>query len=96
MSSPQILYVSIDRLRPFPKNARTHSKKQIGQIARSIQEFGFTNPILIDGQDLILAGHGRVSAARSIGMTEVPCLRFEAMTAEQKRAYVISERQASD
>lgn len=91
MPSPQILYVSIDRLRPFPKNARIHSKKQVGQIASSIREFGFTNPILIDGQDMILAGHGRVSAARLIGMAEVPCLRFESMTSEQKRAYVIAD-----
>jgi DNA modification methylase len=83
--------IAIDRLRAWPKNARTHSNKQIRQIADSIQRFGFTNPVLIDAEDMILAGHGRVAAAKLLGIGEVPCLRIETMTAEEKRAYVIAD-----
>lgn len=78
-------------LRPWAKNARTHSKKQLRQIAKSIETFGFTNPVLIDQQGTILAGHGRVEAAKSLGMTTVPCLRIEDMTEAEKRAYVIAD-----
>jgi ParB-like chromosome segregation protein Spo0J len=59
---------------PYARNARTHSDEQIAQIAGSIREFGFTNPVLLDGDSGILAGHGRVLAARKLGMTEAPCL----------------------
>lgn len=78
-------------LRPWGRNARTHSKKQIRQIAASIGTFGFTNPVLIDQSGTILAGHGRVLAAREIGMAQVPCLRIEGMTEAEKRAYVIAD-----
>jgi DNA modification methylase len=78
-------------LRPWAKNARTHSKKQLRQIAESIQAFGFTNPVLIDQTNTILAGHGRVEAAKSLGMATVPCLRIEHMTEAEKRAYVIAD-----
>ena len=78
-------------LRPWAKNARTHSKKQLRQIADSIRTFGFTNPVLIDQTGTILAGHGRVEAAKSIGMETVPCLRIEHMTEAEKRAYVIAD-----
>lgn len=78
-------------LRAWEKNARTHSKKQIAQIASSIDSFGFTNPVLIDGQNTILAGHGRVAAAKSLGRTHVPCVRLEHMSPAQKRAYVIAD-----
>jgi DNA modification methylase len=78
-------------LRPWAKNARTHSKKQLRQIAKSIETFGFTNPVLIDQQGTILAGHGRVEAAKSLGMATVPCLRIEHMTEAEKRAYVIAD-----
>lgn len=78
-------------LRPYTKNARTHSKKQIRQIADSIRAFGWTNPVLIDAQNTILAGHGRVAAAKLLGMEEVPCIRIESMTREQKRAYVLAD-----
>ena len=77
-------------LQPWGRNARTHSKKQIRQIAASISTFGFTNPVLIDQSGTILAGHGRVAAAREIGMAQVPCLRIEYMTDAEKRAYVIA------
>lgn len=91
MSPEQIEYLPPTQLRPWAKNARTHSKKQIRQIADSIREFGFTNPILVDRDDTILAGHGRVEAAKSIGMDQVPCIRLEGMTLEQKRAYVLAD-----
>ena len=73
---------------PSPRNARTHSRKQIRQIADSIKAFGFTNPVLIDDSRMILAGHGRVEAARLLGMDKVPCVRLEYMTPAQKRSYV--------
>ena len=83
--------ISISSLLPWEKNARTHSKKQVKQIAESIKQFGFTNPVLIDGNYTILAGHGRVEAAKLLGWHEVPCLRIEHMTAQQKRAYVLAD-----
>lgn len=67
-------------LKPHDRNPRTHTKKQIRQIADSIKRFGFTNPVLVDGENRIIAGHGRVEAARLIGMTTVPVLRLEHMT----------------
>ena len=71
---------------------RAHPFEEAGQAdCRSIRTFGFTNPILIDGANTILAGHGRVEAAKLIGMTEVPCVRLEHMTPEQKRAYVLAD-----
>jgi DNA modification methylase len=78
-------------LRPWATNARTHSKKQLRQIAKSIETFGFTNPVLIDQHGTILAGHGRVEAAKSLGMAAVPCLRIEHMSEAEKRAYVIAD-----
>lgn len=91
MSPEQIEHLSPAQLRPWAKNARTHSVKQIRQIADSIREFGFTNPVLIDRDNTILAGHGRVEAAKLIGMDKVPCIRLEQMTPEQKRAYVLAD-----
>jgi DNA modification methylase len=91
MSTLQVAYVTPASLAENPRNARTHSKKQIRQIADSIREFGFTNPILIDAQNMILAGHGRLAAAKQLGMEEVPCVRIEDLTAEQKRAYVLAD-----
>lgn len=79
------------RLKPYPRNARIHSKKQIRQIADSMKRFGFTNPVLIDDNDMILAGHGRVEAARLLGMDAVPCLRLSSMSAAEKRAYVLAD-----
>ena len=86
-----IEYIATTALAVYPRNARTHSRKQIRQIAGSIREFGFTNPILIDRNNMILAGHGRVEAARLIGISELPCVRLENMTPEQKRAYVLAD-----
>ena len=83
--------VPVTALRPWERNARTHSKKQVRQIAESIRRFGFTNPVLIDGERTILGGHGRVEAAKLLGMTEVPTLRIETMSAAEKRAYVLAD-----
>ena len=80
-------------LKPAKSNARTHSPKQLRQIAAAIKEFGFTNPVLIDETQSILAGHGRVAAAKLIGMKDVPVVRIEHMTEAQKRAYVIADNQ---
>ncbi len=78
-------------MRPWAKNARTHFKKQLRQIAELIRTFGFTNPVLIDQANTILAGHGRVEAVKNLGMETVPCLRIEHMTEAEKRAYVIAD-----
>jgi len=91
MSDPIIEMIPVAALRPWAKNARTHSKKQVRQIADSIRTFGFTNPVLIDASNSILAGHGRVAAATLLDMQQVPCLRLEHMTHAQKRAYVLAD-----
>ena len=91
MTTRMIEMLAPGELRPWAKNARTHSKKQIRQIADSITRFGFTNPVLIDRDRTILAGHGRVEAAKLLGLSEVPCLRIETMTPAEKRAYVIAD-----
>lgn len=83
--------VAIDKLKPYERNARTHSEEQVEKIAKSIEEFGFINPVLIDGNYGIIAGHGRVLGAKKLGMTEVPCLFIEDLTEEQKRAYIIAD-----
>ena len=83
--------VSIDKLIPYENNARTHSEEQLEKICRSIEEFGFINPVLIDGDFGIIAGHGRVMASQRLGMTEVPCIFVEDLTEAQKRAYIIAD-----
>ena len=91
MSELKIQMTTISDLKPWATNARTHSKKQVRQIAESIQTFGFTNPILIDDEQTILAGHGRIAAAKSLGMASVPCVKLSHMSPEQKRAYVLTD-----
>jgi ParB-like chromosome segregation protein Spo0J len=86
-----IEHIEIAALKPWQNNPRTHSKKQIKQIADSIKEFGFVNPVLIDGEYRIIAGHGRVEAAKLLGMTEVPTLRVDHLSETQIRAYVIAD-----
>ena len=83
----------IDHLRPYERNPRTHSDEQVDQIAASMVEFGWTNPVLADEQGGILAGHGRLLAARKLGLAEVPVIRFEHLSAAQKRAYLIADNQ---
>lgn len=91
MKSETIEQVTIEKLIPYAKNSRTHSDAQVAQIAASIKEFGFVNPVLIDEQDGIIAGHGRIMAARKLGIEEVPCIRLAHLTENQKRAYVIAD-----
>jgi ParB-like chromosome segregation protein Spo0J len=76
----------VDRLRPYERNPRTHSEAQVDQIAASTVEFGWTNPILIDENAGILAGHGRLLAARKLGLERVPVIRFKHLSEAQKRA----------
>ena len=90
-------YVEIDGLKPHPRNPRTHSKNQIQQIARSIEEFGFVNPILIDKQKNIIAGHGRVLAAKQLGITQVPYNEIPPdLTSAQLKAYVIADNKLAE
>jgi DNA modification methylase len=89
----QIKTVTVDKLIPYVRNSRTHSDAQIAQIAASIKEFGWTNPILVDAENGIIAGHGRLMAARKLGYTEVPVIELKDMTETQKRAYVIADNQ---
>ena len=89
--SQQIEHLNPNTLKPWANNARTHSKKQLRQIADSINEFGFTSPIIIDKDNSILAGHGRVEAAKQLNLETVPCLRQEQLSDAQKRAYVLAD-----
>lgn len=89
--NPVIEICKTDALIGYARNSRTHSEEQVAQIAASIKEFGFTNPVLIDKDGGIIAGHGRVSAARKLGMTEVPCIRLSHLTMTQARALVIAD-----
>ena len=81
----------VDELIPYVRNSRTHSDEQVAQIAASIKEFGWTNPILVDGEGVIIAGHGRLLAARKLGFTEVPTIELRDLTEAQKKAYVIAD-----
>lgn len=81
----------LDRLVPYERNARTHSPEQVAQIVASIQEFGFTNPLLVGGADGILAGHGRLAAAKDMGLAEVPVIVLNHLSAEQRRAYILAD-----
>jgi DNA modification methylase len=87
----QIEHVPTARLIPYARNSRTHSDAQVAQIAASIREFGFTNPVLIGEEDDIIAGHGRILAARKLNLEEVPCIRLGHLSETQKRAYVIAD-----
>ncbi len=87
----QIEYKKIDDLIPYIKNSRTHSPQQIQQLAASIKEFGWTNPILLDGDNGIIAGHGRLAAARLLNQNEVPTIQLNGLNENQKRAYIIAD-----
>lgn len=83
-------------LTPYARNSRTHSEEQVAQVAASIREFGFTNPVLIDADGVIVAGHGRVMAAKSLGMDKVPCIRLGHLNDAQIRAYVIADNKLAE
>ena len=87
----QIEQIQLATLIPYINNSRTHSDEQVAQIAASIKEFGFNNPILVDKDSGIIAGHGRLQAARKLGLTEVPCVRLEHLTETQRKAYIIAD-----
>lgn len=91
MKAEKIEQIKVDDLIPYVRNARTHSTEQIAQIAGSIKEFGFNNPILIDKDNGVIAGHGRLAAARKLNLESVPCVRLEHLTDAQRKAYILAD-----
>lgn len=87
----QVEYVPIAALVPYAKNARTHSAAQVTEIARSIERFGFVNPVLVDDSNTLIAGHGRLLAAERLGMDEVPVIRLNGLSASQRRALALAD-----
>src|SRR5256714_9721132 len=96
MGNLSIIYRKISELKPYPRNARTHSRKQVKQISAAIMGFGFTNPVLIDESDQIIAGHGRVQAAKLLGIVEVPTVHIAYLSATQKRAYILADNRLAE
>jgi hypothetical protein len=96
VSLPRPELRNLQTLKPYQHNARTHSKRQIEQIARSIERFGFINPVLIDASGAIIAGHGRVEAARQLSLSHVPTLRIEHLTDAEKRAYILADNKLAE
>ena len=86
----------VKKLIPYANNPRTHSEAQVAQIAKSIEEFGFTNPILVDTKAGILAGHGRLRAAQKLGLSKVPVLVLDRLTETQKRAYILADNKLAE
>lgn len=91
-----VSYRSISELAPDPRNARLHKKRQIQQIAKSIESFGFNVPILIDGSDNVVAGHGRLLAAEKLGWKQVPTIRLDHLTGTQRRAFMIADNRLTE
>jgi len=91
MNKQRIIHIKVDELIPYASNARTHSHDQVSQIAASIREFGFTNPILVQDDNTIIAGHGRLMAANKLGMNEVPCIKLSHLSDAQARALVLAD-----
>jgi ParB-like chromosome segregation protein Spo0J len=91
-----VVYLEIQQLNPYPRNARTHSKRQVRQIADSIREFGFTNPVLIDRSRTLVAGHGRVEAAKLLRMNKVPTICLEGLSQDQIRAYILADNKLAE
>lgn len=92
----EVQEVSRGLLKPYERNAKIHSEEQVKKIADSIKEFGFVNPVLIDRDYNIIAGHGRVMAAESLGLDTVPCLYVEGLTDEQRRAYILADNRLGE
>ena len=92
----KVKYVPVDHLIPYIKNARTHSDEQVAQIAGSMTEFGFVNPILVGDDGGIIAGHGRLMAARMLGIKEVPTIRLSHLTEVQRRALIIADNKIAE
>ena len=91
MNKMKIVMTPVEKLVPYVKNTRTHSDEQVAQVMASMKEFGFTNPILVDGENVIIAGHGRLLAAQRLGMAEVPCIQLSHLSESQKKAYIIAD-----
>jgi ParB family chromosome partitioning protein len=91
-----IEFWALDKLKPYERNARTHSPEQVDKIASSIIEFGFTNPILVDGDAGIIAGHGRLMAASKLGLAQIPVIELTHLTEAQKRAYVLADNRLAE
>ncbi len=96
MQHPQVELCLLERLSPYANNARTHSREQLEQIARSIERFGFTNPVLVGDDLTILAGHGRVAAAKSLGWREVPIIRLSHLNEAERRAYILADNKLAE
>lgn len=96
MTGLKIEYRSPDELSDNPANARSHSPQQVRKIAQSIRSFGFNNALLIDRNDCVIAGHGRLAAARLLGLQSVPTVQLEHLTDEQKRAYIIADNRLAE
>lgn len=88
--------IDISKVMPYTNNSRTHSEEQVNQIAKSISEFGFTNPVLIDENGGLIAGHGRVMAAKKLGVSKIPSITITGLTEAQKKAYVITDNKLAE
>ena len=91
LSGLAVTNLPVSELKPYSRNARTHSKKQVGQVAASIQSFGFNVPILVDEEQTVLAGHARLEAAKKLGLDTVPCVRLSHMSKAQKKAFILAD-----
>ena len=87
----EVDYLATTDLTPYANNPRTHSEQQIDQLAASIEEFGFNNPVLVDKDNSVIAGHGRIMAARKLGMDKVPVVELQHLTESQRKAYVLAD-----
>ena len=96
VAAEQLVMMPLSDLVPYANNARVHSKAQIAQLRASLREFGFVTPVLIDWDNNIIAGHGRVEAARAEGMTEVPCVLVTNLTEAQRKAYILADNRLSE
>ena len=96
MGEMRIEYIEVGALKPYEKNAKEHPERQVEQIAASIREFGFRQPIVVDGEGLVIAGHGRLLAAKQLGMERVPCVRADDLTEAQVRALRLADNKTNE
>lgn len=96
LQAKEIIKIAIKDLIPYENNARTHSEEQIEKLTNSIEEFGFINPVIIDENNMILVGHGRIMAAERVGIDKAPCIRVTDLTEDQKKAYILADNKLSD
>ena len=96
MQELNIIYKNIKELKPYKKNAKKHSKEQVEQIANSIKEFGFTQPVIIDKNNCVVAGHGRILGAKKVGLKQVPTVTLEELTEEQIKAYRLVDNKLNE